>query len=117
MYTKRICGWSRGCISSPSGHKNRKLISLFFNEIGNYATIIYMFVHWSSMFFAMTNVINPLSPIYFSKAFMENISRFFQEFIKNLLKDIVFVGNVQKLVEIWMFSEGLYFLRKNKGIE
>jgi hypothetical protein len=24
------------CISSPSGHKNRKLISLFFNEIGNY---------------------------------------------------------------------------------
>jgi hypothetical protein len=47
---------------------------------------------------------------------MENISRFFQEFIKNLLKDIVFVGNIQKLVEIWMFSEGLYFLGKNKGI-
>ena len=36
MYAKRICGWSRGRISSPSGHKNCKLISLFFNEIGNY---------------------------------------------------------------------------------
>jgi hypothetical protein len=40
MYAKRICGWSRGCISSPSGHKNRKLISLFFNEIGNYVDVI-----------------------------------------------------------------------------
>ena len=37
MYAKRIrCGWSSGCLSSPSGHKSHERISLIFNEIRNY---------------------------------------------------------------------------------
>ena len=37
MYAKGIrCRWSRGCVSSPSGHQNHERFSLNFNEIRNY---------------------------------------------------------------------------------
>jgi len=37
MYAKGIqCRWSRGCVSSPSGHQNHERFSLIFNGIRNY---------------------------------------------------------------------------------
>ena len=128
MYAKRICGWSRGCFSSPSGHKNCKLISLFFNEIGNYSTSegLYMninegFHSYSDIEYAKENYRDVLESAVIVKCVIPKGTIFFegeQNFGRGYASNQIIIKEIMKLEDVFPFFDSqAYPYKKGQTIE